>query len=72
MLRAYVAMDKSSWADWLHLLEFTYNNSVHGSTGTTLYFLLYGFNPKTPLDFLAQGSQTEPKHPEAKQSLKSI
>ena len=53
MLRAYVSDDLSDWAIWLHILEFAYNNAVHSSTGTTPCFLLYGFHPRTPLDFLA-------------------
>jgi hypothetical protein len=37
---------------WLKLLEFTYNSNVHASTSTTPFILLYGFNPKSPLEFL--------------------
>jgi len=52
MLRAYVADDLSDWLTWLHILEFAYNNSIHGSTGASPNFLMYGFQPKSPLDFL--------------------
>ena len=52
MLRAYIDDDLSDWAVWLHVLEFAYNNAVHSSTGTSPFFLLYGFHPRTPLDFL--------------------
>lgn len=52
MLRAYVSDDLDDWAAWLHILEFAYNNAVHSSTGVSPNFLTYGFQPKTPLDFL--------------------
>ena len=56
MLRAYVNDDLDDWASWLHVIEFAYNNSTHSSTGTTPFFLLYGFHPRTPLDFLRPSS----------------
>ena len=52
MLWAFINENLKDWAEWLPLLEFAYNNTVHKSTGTTPHFLLYEFHPKTPLDFL--------------------
>ena len=52
MLRAFIDENLTDWANWLHLLEFAYNNTTHKSTGTTPHFLLYEFHPKTALDFL--------------------
>jgi len=52
MLRAYVADDLLDWSTWLHILEFAYNNSIHGSTGASPNFLMYRFQLKSPLDFL--------------------
>jgi hypothetical protein len=52
MLCAYVSKDKSDWAKWLKLMEFAYNSSIHASIGTTPFLLLYGFEPKAPLDYL--------------------
>ena len=49
---AYMDDDLADWAMWLHILEFTYNNMTHSSTGTTPFFLLYGLHPRTPLDVL--------------------
>jgi hypothetical protein len=54
MLRAYTAGKKNSWADWIHLLEFAYNTNPHASTGIAPYFLLYGFQPIAPSDFLVR------------------
>jgi hypothetical protein len=51
-LQAYVSKDRSEWAKWLKLLEFSYNSNVHTSIGTSPFLLLYGFKPKVPLDFL--------------------
>lgn len=52
MMRAYTADKKDTWAEWLSLLEFSYNTTVHSSTSTTPYFLLYGYEPRGPLDYL--------------------
>lgn len=52
MARAYAQGSKNTWAEWLHLLEFTYNSTVHSSTSESPYFLLYGYRPRSPLDFL--------------------
>ncbi|KAJ3473679.1 hypothetical protein NLI96_g12880 [Meripilus lineatus] len=58
MLRAYVAEDKSSWAEWVPLLEHAYNRRIHASTGASPYFLLLGYEPRSPLDYLAAGAGT--------------
>ncbi len=59
MLRAYVSEDKSLWAAWLHVLEFAYNSHVSASTGSTLFSLLLGFQPTSPLDQLSRISTKE-------------
>ncbi|PBK59696.1 hypothetical protein ARMSODRAFT_898954, partial [Armillaria solidipes] len=53
MLRAYISEDKSSWAAWLHILEFAYNSHMSASTGATPFLLLLGFQPTSPLDQIA-------------------
>ena len=78
MLRAYVADDLSDWSVWLHILEFAYNNSIHGSTGASPNFLMYGFQPKSPLDFLLPKDSPRAKSatysliPEARNFLEAL
>ncbi|MCI57786.1 retrotransposon protein, partial [Trifolium medium] len=42
MLRACVLEDGGGWGDYLHLIEFAYNNSYHISIGMAPYEALYG------------------------------
>jgi len=63
MLRAYVSEDLSDWSTWLHILEFAYNNSTHGSMGTSPNFLVYGFQLRTLLDFILPESAREGNNP---------
>ncbi len=53
MLQSYVSEDQTSWAEWLHLMEFSYNPHVHLSTGTSPFKLLLGFQPSSPLTRLS-------------------
>lgn len=57
MMRAYTADNQGSWAEWLSLLEFSYNSTVHVSTSTTPYYLLYGYEPHAPLDYLVNSKE---------------
>src|SRR5437764_11577361 len=44
-LRCYINYRQDDWVDWLLQAEFTYNNTVHASTGVIPFFALYGYNP---------------------------
>src|SRR5260370_3124612 len=50
-LHAYVAGSKSDWVKWLPALAFAYNSTIHTSMGYSPFFLLYGFEPRSPADF---------------------
>ena len=49
MLRACVMEFKGSWDRYVHLMEFSYNNSYHSSIGMAPYEVLYGRRCRTPL-----------------------
>ena len=44
-LRCSLSYQQDDWIDLLPLAEFTYNNTLHGSTGVTPFFGNYSFHP---------------------------
>ncbi|MCI80724.1 gag protease polyprotein, partial [Trifolium medium] len=57
MLRSCVLEDGSNWGDYLHLIEFAYNNSYHDSIGMAPYEALYGHKCRTPLCWTEVGDR---------------
>jgi transposase InsO family protein len=49
MLRMYVMDKPSRWEDYLHLVEFTYNNGYHASLKMSPFEALYGRKCNTPV-----------------------
>ena len=47
MLRMYVMDKPSKWEDYLHLVEFSYNNGKQVSLGMSPYEALYGRRCRT-------------------------
>ncbi|KAJ9536810.1 hypothetical protein OSB04_un000034 [Centaurea solstitialis] len=50
LLRSLVGANPKLWDLVLPQAEFTYNRSNHKSTGMSLFLVVYGRNPFTPLD----------------------
>eukprot|EP00253_Pinus_taeda_P026205 PITA_26205 len=48
MLRAYVMQKPNKWEDYLHLVEFSYNNGYHTSLQMSPFEALYGRKCHTP------------------------
>eukprot|EP00253_Pinus_taeda_P016913 PITA_16913 len=48
MLRAYVMQKPTRWEDYLHLVEFAYNNGYHTSTQMSPFEVMYGRKCRTP------------------------
>jgi hypothetical protein len=46
-LRLFVNHRQDNWKEWLPLVEFSYNNSIHSATKETPFFLNYGQHPWT-------------------------
>ena len=49
MLRMYVMDKPTKWEDYLHLVDFAYNNGHQASLGMSLYEALYGRRCRTPV-----------------------
>jgi transposase InsO family protein len=52
------ATDKTKWIDHIHAVVFAYNTSVHATTKFSPYQLIYGRDPRLPLDLLLEDSTT--------------
>jgi hypothetical protein len=50
LLRSLVGENLKSWDLLLYQAEFAYNQSVNRSTGFSPFTIIYGGNPRTPLD----------------------
>ena len=51
MLAQYVSANQKDWDVWIPSVLFAYRTAVHDSTGYSPYKLLFGREPKQPVDF---------------------
>ena len=51
MLRMYVMDKQGKWEDYLHLVEFAYNNNFQVSARMNLFEILYGCKCNTPISW---------------------
>ena len=59
MLACYVNDKKNNWAEFLPLLQFAYNSSVHATTKFSPFELTYGRQPRLPLDLLTHSAKLD-------------
>jgi hypothetical protein len=52
MLRAVLKTNLKLWEECLPHIEFAYNRSTHSTTKISPFQLVYGFNPRAPIDLL--------------------
>ena len=50
LLRAIIKKNIKTWEDCFPHVEFAYNRIIHSATKFSLFEIVYGFNPLTPLD----------------------
>ena len=67
-LRFYCNYEQDDWSKHLPLCEYSYNNTVHTTTGTTPFFAMYGYHPKG--DFAT--TESDGSHPIAKKRVADI
>jgi hypothetical protein len=53
MLRAILKTNLKLWEECLPHIEFAYNRSVHSTTKVSPFQVVYGFNPRAPIDLLS-------------------
>ena len=58
-IRAFINKNRNNWASVLPYLAFAYNNSPHTATKYAPSYLLYGFHPRAPFDFLTDNPRIE-------------
>jgi hypothetical protein len=52
MLRAVLKDNLRFWEECLPHIEFAYNRSIHSTTKLSSFMVVYGFNPRAPIDLL--------------------
>lgn len=62
LLRALPPEQKRRWPRHLSQVTYAYNTTVHQATGMTPYFLMFGREPRLPVDFLV-GEESESEIP---------
>ena len=69
-LRTFADAEQAQWANQLPLAEFAYNNASHNSTGSSPFYLLYGFNPD--IHYEVEDDSAEERIPAAKDRIKHL
>ncbi|WVZ84697.1 hypothetical protein U9M48_031693 [Paspalum notatum var. saurae] len=71
MLRAVLKKNLKMWEECLPHVEFAYNRAVHSTTKVSRFQVVYGFNPRAPIDLLPLPT-SERVHHDAKERANFI
>ncbi|GAA5880154.1 hypothetical protein JCM1840_007632 [Sporobolomyces johnsonii] len=56
-LRLFVNYTQDDWEELLPLAAFIHNDTIHSSTKSTLFFIIYGFHPRFTVTFKDFGTK---------------
>ena len=59
MLSMYVQEHHKDWKKYLPYIAFTYNTSVNKTTKFSPFYLVYGREPRFPLELATEGAEFE-------------
>ena len=59
MLRTLEEDQKKKWHVYINKMLHAYNCTIHDSTGFSPYFLMFGREPKLPIDFILEGEPSD-------------
>ena len=71
MLRAILKRNLKMWEECLPHVEFAYNRVEHSTTKVSPFQVVYGFNPRAPIDLLPLPT-TERIHSDARERVDFI
>jgi hypothetical protein len=71
MLRAVLKKKLKMWKECLSHVEFAYNRATHSTTKVSPFQVVYGFNPRAPIDILPLPT-SERIHDDAKERAEFI
>jgi hypothetical protein len=62
MLQVVLKKNLKMWKDCLPHIEFAYNRVVHSTTKVSPFQIVYGFNPRAPIDLLPLSTSERINH----------
>ena len=59
MIKTNINNEHSNWDEILPQLQYAYNVSTHATTGVSPFYMIFGREPKFPLDLMLKKSEVD-------------